>query len=108
MQRPSRQPQRKVKRQSRPDHAASVLVVPDAARDPDGLRPTATTNEQKGKREPEGGQMQSTTWDLVGHWQKWAGQVSIRISSRKKGALSHLSYRPACSRAADSPSCNTK
>jgi len=60
MQRPWRQSQRKAKRQSRPDQAASVLVIPDAARDPDGLRPASTTNEQEGKREPKGGQMQST------------------------------------------------
>jgi hypothetical protein len=52
--------------------------------------------------------VQSTAWTRVAQVQKWAGQVSVRISSRKKGALYHLSYRPVCSLPADSPSYNTK
>lgn len=34
---------------------------------------------------------------------EWAGQVSIRIFSRKKGALYRLSYRPLPELLADSP-----
>jgi hypothetical protein len=103
MQCPSRQLDREAKRKGRPRQAAGVLMVSNAVRDPDGRKPSATTQEHQGKREADRDRAQGTTWRRVASWHKWAGQVSVRISSRKKGALYHLSYRPIARFFADSP-----